>query len=61
MSGKTATYSERTMLRLPTGTLERIQREAQRQRTSPAEVMRRAIVATAERAPGPSLEQGETA
>ena len=61
MSDKAATYAERTVLRLPAGTLDRVRQEARRQRTSPTEIMRRAIVAIAERAPPPSLEQGEAA
>ena len=61
MSDKAATYAERNVLRLPAGTLDRVRQEARRQRTSPTEIMRRAIVAIAERAPPPSLEQGEAA
>lgn len=49
MSAKAATYAERTVIRLPAGTLDRVREQAERQRTSPAEVMRQAIVMTLER------------
>jgi len=46
-------YPEVTKVRLPAGTLDLVRREAERQQTRPAEVMRRAIIAIAERSAAP--------
>lgn len=47
---KSATYPEKTVVRLPAGTLDMIHEAARQQRTSAAEMMRAAILAHAMRA-----------
>jgi predicted DNA-binding protein len=44
MRQKPTTFDDRVTIRLPTGTLDRLHEQAKAERTSPAEIMRQAIL-----------------
>lgn len=61
MSGKMSTYAEKTVIRMPAGTTDLIRRRAEVERTSPAEILRRAIDAYVKAAPVARKTQGADA